>query len=478
MPAIDLSTASSLLVTALWIVSLAFIPLVLLRKKEPASTFAWIFVLLAFPALGVVLFWYLGRDRIRRPVRTRLAVNRPVRSKLDDRVSGSFARPVHASLIDSAPPELRGVMRLALRMGRAEIRPGNAVEVLVGAPASYDALVAAIEAAKDHVHLEYYVFRGDVSGKRVIRALEAAAERGVEVRVLYDGFGSAGLGPSLRALKKKGGKKAAFFPLDPIRKAATINLRNHRKVAVIDGLVGFCGGVNIGDQFLPWRDVHLRIEGPAVAQLSAVFVEDWFFATREDLVAARYVPPLEAVGGSMMQIIESGPDQTLEAIHRLYFAAIASAQKRVWVTTPYFVPDRAILVALTTAASRGVDVRLITPSHSNWGVTQHAGRSFYEELLGGGVRIFEYQDGMLHTKTIAVDGRFATVGSANLDVRSFRLNFELIAVLYDEAIVKTMEGLFEEDLAKANEVTLTQWMKRGLGPRLKESVGRLLAPLL
>ncbi len=478
MPAIDLSTLSSLVVTALWAVSIAFIPLVLLRKKEPASTFAWIFVLLAFPALGVVLFWYLGRDRIRRPVRTRLAVNRPVRSRLDDRVSGSFARPEHRALIDAAPLELRGVMRLAFRMGRAEIRPGNAVDVLVGAPATYEALIAAIETARDHVHLEYYVFRADVVGKRIIAALEDAAERGVEVRVLYDGFGSAGLGRSLRPLRKKGGKKAAFFPLDPIRKAATINLRNHRKVAVIDGTVGFCGGVNIGDQFVPWRDVHLRIRGPAVAQLSAVFIEDWFFATREDLVAPRYVPPLEAMGDSMIQIIESGPDQALEAIHRLYFAAIASAQSRVWVTTPYFVPDRAILVALTTAASRGVDVRLITPSHSNWGVTQHAGRSFYEELLGAGVRIFEYHDGMLHTKTLAVDSRFATVGSANLDVRSFRLNFELIAVLYDEAIVKRFEALFEEDLERSSEVTLSEWNKRGLGPRLKESLGRLLAPLL
>ena len=478
MPAIDLGTVSSVVVTALWAVSIAFIPLVLLRKKEPASTFAWIFVLLAFPALGVVLFWYLGRDRIRRPVRTRLAVNQPVRTRIDGQVSGSFAAPDPRSLIDSAPAELRGVMRLALRMGRAEVRPGNVVEVLVGAPDTYDALIAAIGAARDHIHLEYYAFRADASGMRIIRALEEAASRGVAVRVLYDGFGSAGLGRSLRVLRKKGGKKAAFFPLDPIRKAATINLRNHRKVLVIDGVLGFCGGVNIGDQFVPWRDVHLRIEGPAVAQLSAVFVEDWFFATREDLVAPRYMPTVSAVGTSTMQIIESGPDQAHEAIHRLYFAAIASAQTRVWVTTPYFVPDRAILVALTTAASRGVDVRLITPAHSNWGVTLHAGHSFYEELLGAGVRVFEYHGGMLHTKTLAVDGRFATVGSANLDVRSFRLNFELIAVLYDEVSVRKMEALFEEDLVKSNEVLLAAWMKRGLGPRLKESVGRLLAPLL
>lgn len=481
MRGLDLASIASLVVTAFEVLALAFIPLVLLRKKEPASTFAWIFVLLAFPALGVVLFWYLGRDRIRRPLRTRKQVNERLRAKLRDRVSGSVSEGVRKTVIDEAPAELRGVMRLAARMGRAEVRPGNAVEVLVGAPATYAALEAAIEAARDHVHLQYYVFRADEVGGRIVRALERARERGVEVRLLYDGFGSAGLGPRLRSLRKKGGRSAAFFPLDPIRRAATINLRNHRKLVVVDGRVGLCGGVNVSDRFVGWRDVHLRFEGPAVAQLAAVFVEDWFFATREDLVDPRYVPDVPAAGSTTMQIVESGPDQTLERIHRLYFAAIASAQERVWVTTPYFVPDRAIFVALTTAASRGVDVRLLTNAHSNWGLTQHAGRSFYEELLAAGVRILEYEgDGaaMLHTKTLVVDGRFGTVGSANLDVRSFRLNFELIAVLYDAAIVRQLEGLFTEDAGHAREVTATEWEKRGQRARLLESIGRLMSPLL
>lgn len=314
-----------------------------------------------------------------------------------------------------------------------------------------------------------------------MRALERARERGVEVRLLYDAFGSAGLGPRLRSLRKKGGRSAAFFPLDPIRRAATINLRNHRKLVVVDGKVGLCGGVNVSDRFVGWRDVHLRVEGPAVAQLAAVFAEDWFFATREDLVDPRYVPDPPPAGATTMQIVESGPDQTLERIHRLYFAAIAAAQERVWVTTPYFVPDRAIFMALTTAAARGVDVRLLTNARSNWGLTQHAGRSFYEELLAAGVRILEYEGergAMLHTKTLVVDGRFATVGSANLDVRSFRLNFELIAVLYDAGLVRQLEGLFTEDAAHAREVLPAAWEKRSHGARLLESIGRLMSPLL
>lgn len=478
MPGLSLSTLASLLVTAAEVLAIAFIPLVLLRKKEPASTFAWIFVLLAFPALGVVLFWYLGRDRVRRPVRTRQAVNQPLRVRLLDRVSGQVSSTQRRTVIDAAPPELRGVMRLAASMGRADVRTGNAVELLVGAPKTYDALVAAIDGARDHVHLQYYVFRADVAGSRIVRALEAARDRGVEVRVLYDAFGSAGLGRHLRSLRKKGGRSAAFFPLDPIRKAATINLRNHRKLAVVDGHLGFCGGINVSDRFALWKDVHLRVEGPAVAQIAAVFAEDWFFATREDLVADRYVPTIAPCGPTTMQVVESGPDTTLERIHRLYFAAIASAQSRVWITTPYFVPDRAIFVALTTAAARGVDVRVLTNAHSNWGITQHAGRSFYEDLLASGVRVLEHEGAMLHTKTLVVDGQLATVGSANVDVRSFRLNFELIAVLYDDAIVKQLEALFEEDASHAKQIHASAWAERGIGARLLESLGRLMSPLL
>lgn len=478
MPAIDLTTLASLLVTAAEVLAIAFIPLVLLRKKEPASTFAWIFVLLAFPALGVVLFWYLGRDRVRRPLRMRKAVNEPLRTRLLDRISGRTSDAERRALIDAAPSELRGVMRLASSLGRADVRTGNRVEVLVGAPKTYDALVAAIEAATDHVHLQYYVFRADDAGSRIVHALEAARDRGVEVRLLYDAFGSAGLGPRLRALRKKGGLSAAFFPLDPVRKAATINLRNHRKLTIVDGRVGFCGGVNVSDRFVPWRDVHLRVEGPAVAQLAATFAEDWFFATREDLVADRYVPVAPPAGPTTMQIVESGPDQTIERIHRMYFAAIAAAQTRVWVTTPYFVPDRAILMALTTAAARGVDVRILTNAHSNWGITQHAGRSFYEELLGAGVRVLEYEGGMLHTKTLVVDGQFATVGSANVDVRSFRLNFEASCFMHGAALNAALASVFDADLERSVEVTRQTLAGQSRFAQVKEAAAHLFSPLM
>jgi cardiolipin synthase len=477
---LDLTTLGQVLVTCAEVVSLLFIPLVLLRRKEPSSTFAWILVLLAFPALGIVLFWYLGRDRVRRPVRTRLAVAASLRQRLGDRLSGSVSVTdvERHSLIDAQPEELRGVMRVASKMGRAPLVQGNRVSLLVGAEKTYASLVEAIDAAQRQVHLEFYAFRKGKTTQVVIDALERAALRGVKVRLLYDAFGSMGVNSSLKTLRKHGGQARPFFPLDPIRRAATINLRNHRKLVVVDGTLGYCGGINVGDDFVPWRDVMMRIEGPAVAPLQAIFLEDWFFASREELDSDASFPPLQPHGETVMQIVQSGPDESLETIHRLYFTAIASARTSVWISTPYFVPDRAVLVALQTAALRGVDVRIVLPAHSNFPITKWAGESFFEELLEAGVRIYEYGPEMLHTKALIVDGRFATVGSANLDVRSFRLNFELIAVLYDAHWVEELTRLHREDQARSKELSLAVWSRRGINTRVKEGMGRLLSPML
>jgi cardiolipin synthase len=475
---VDFSTAVSAAATLIGFVSIGFIPLVLLRRKDPAATFAWILVLIFVPVLGVVLFWFLGRDRMRRPVRDRSRASADVRGRIHVRLSGQFDHALLERRLARQPEEQRGVMRLASTLGKMGIVAGNDVRVLVGAEEKIGALIEAIHAARDHVHLEYYIFKGDATGRRVIDALLRAIERGVHVRLLYDGFGSVGLRRHLRALIKAGGHAAPFFPLSLLRRAWTVNLRNHRKLAVIDGEVGFAGGINVGDMFLPWRDVHLRVEGPVVAELAAVFVADWYLATRLDLVDACFFPSVETRGDATVQIMQSGPDESAEAIHHLYFAAIASSRERVYLTTPYFVPDRAMSVALRTAALRGVEVRLIVPRRSNHLVTFHAGRSFYDELLSAGVHVHEYVPGMVHTKAMVVDGRFASVGSANLDVRSFRLNFELVAVLYEREGVERLEALFLEDLEKTEEVDLASWRRRPVVTKVKEGLGRLMSPLL
>lgn len=471
-------TIESIAAAVILTLSLGCIPLVLLRHKEPASATAWILTLIFLPVVGVILFWFLGRDRIRRPARAKASSDFTVRDRM--LALSSMPRRLEWDPSDrEAPFDQHGVMRLAAKVGRRNITGSNRVDLLVGAPTTYEAQLQAIAAARDHVHLEYYIVRDDEQGRRFLDALVEAARRGVYVRLLCDGFGSRQLGKRFfRPLLEAGGYVAQFLPIDPIRAAWTLNMRNHRKLMVVDGHIAFTGGINIGQQFLQWRDVHLRIEGPAALQLQAIFVEDWYFATRWDLTDAAFFPVCTPVGSSVLQIVDSGPDTRIESIHRLYFAAIAAARRRVLVTTPYFVPDRALLVALQTAAMRGVEVRLVVPKHSNHRVTYHAGRSFYEELLSAGVQIHEYALGMLHTKTIIVDGEFATVGSANLDLRSFRLNFELIAVLWDQQTVRQLEAVFAEDLTHTELQRLEDWEGRPWTMRFKEGVGRLCSPLL
>jgi cardiolipin synthase len=265
-----------------------------------------------------------------------------------------------------------------------------------------------------------------------------------------------------------------------------VNLRNHRKIVIVDGNVAFTGGFNIGDEYrgqMPgvgtWRDVHLRIEGPAAAELQRVFFQDWAFATRETISPEDYFPrEPDACGSATIAIVPSGPDTRTEAIHRLFFGAIVGAQREILVTTPYFVPTESIMVAMELAALRGVDVKLILPGRSNHSVTFHAGRSFYAQLLDAGVDILEYQPGIVHAKTLVADSQVALVGSANMDMRSFRLNFEVHALVHDETTAAKLHDSFEDNAAKSRGVPKSEWDARRWTLRVKEGASRLVSPLL
>jgi len=264
------------------------------------------------------------------------------------------------------------------------------------------------------------------------------------------------------------------------------NLRNHRKIVVVDGRVAFTGGVNIGDEYTgrkkrvgPWRDTHLRIEGPAAYHFQEVFAEDWHFATGEDPIEESWFPDPELSGEAMVQVVASGPDTDTQPIQRIFFAAITSARRRVWLTTPYFVPDQAMLAALETAALRGVDVRLLLPARSDMRLVLYAGRSYYDQLLTHGVQIYEYLQGVLHAKTMVVDETWATVGSANMDTRSFRLNFEINAAIYGPDFANQLGKVFLRDLKSAREVTREELaQRRHVGRRVMESFARILSPVL
>jgi cardiolipin synthase len=467
-----------------WAVALALVPFVLVRRKEPSATIAWILTLVLLPPLGATLFLLFGRDRVRLPAKRKREIDAIVRAQVAAlRDEPATERTSHLVL---ASPFERSLFRVAQGLSHLRASSGNKAEVLVEGDAMYAALGAAIDAARHHVHAQYYLIRNDATGSWFRDRLVAAAKRGVTVRLLMDGFGCFALGRGWRRpLLKAGVLVADFLPMRTVL-LQPVNLRNHRKIVVVDGNTAFTGGFNIGDEYrgqMPgvgtWRDVHLRIEGPAAAELQRIFFQDWAFATREPIAPEDYFPrEPDACGDATIAVVPSGPDTRTEAIHRLFFGAIVGAQREVLVTTPYFVPTESILVAMELAAMRGVDVKLVLPAHSNHSVTFHAGRSFYAQLLDAGVDIREFQPGMVHAKTLVADSQVALIGSANMDMRSFRLNFEVHTLVHDETTAAHLHRSFEENVAQSRRVPIEEWNARRWTLRVKEGASRLVSPLL
>jgi cardiolipin synthase A/B len=471
-----------------WAVALALVPLVLVRRKEPSSTIAWILALVFLPAVGTLLFLLFGRDRVRWPAKRKRELDAVVRAQLEEARKGSDEAARISQAPEPASPLERALFRLGAELTHRRATEGNKVDVLTDGNATYDALGAAIDAAKHHVHAQYYLIRDDATGAWFRDRLVAAAQRGVAVRLLLDGFGCFALGASWKKpLRKAGAKVGEFLPMRSVL-LQPVNLRNHRKIVVVDGELAFTGGFNVGDEYRgqmagvgAWRDVHLRIEGPAAGELQRVFFQDWAFATGEAIPAEGYFPATHlARGTATVAIVPSGPDTRTEAIHRLFFGAIAGAEREVLVTTPYFVPTESLVVAMEVAAMRGVDIKLVLPmpGHSNHTVTMHAGRSFYTPLLEAGVNVLEYELGMVHAKTLVADRQVSLVGSANMDLRSFRLNFEIHALVHDAATAGAVCAAFKSYEVKSQRVALDAWNARSWTLKLKEGAARLVSPML
>ena len=478
-----LPAAVHILSVALWVVALALVPFVLIRRKEPSATIAWILTLVFLPALGAALFLLFGRDRVRWPARRKRALDAVVRARVEAHQRGAATSELAAPPLEN---ELeRSLFRVGACLTHLRASSGNRVEVLVEGNATYESIGAAIDGARHHVHAQYYLIRNDATGRWFRDRLVAAAKRGVVVRLLLDGFGCFPLGASWkRPLTKAGVRVGEFLPMRSVL-LQPVNLRNHRKIIVVDGRTAFTGGYNVGDEYrgrMPglgdWRDVHLRIEGPAAAELQRVFFQDWAFATNEPISPEDYFPQVPAAGDATVAVVPSGPDTRNEAIHRLFFGAIVGAEREVLVTTPYFVPTESLLVAMEVAAMRGVDLQLLLPGRSNHSVTFHAGRSFYSQLLEAGIDLREYEPGIVHAKTLVADGRVALVGSANMDLRSFRLNFEVHALVHDATTAARLVEAFRADAAQGRRVALASWRERPWTMRIKEGASRLVSPLL
>ena len=473
------------LVTALTIIEALYVLLlsgwILLEKRSPAATLAWIFGLIALPGTGFVIYFFLGPRRVRRRRLRRLRAKNAVTHPALEAEALSIRDP--AAFRDAAQ-----LSQLVESVNKAPLALATRAEVLIDGAETYASILDAVAAAQAHVHVLYYIFEPDETGRALRDALLARARAGVKVRVLVDAVGSARarrrsdfFGPLLAA----GAEVGAWSPLGPAALwGRVLNFRNHRKIVIVDGRIGFCGGINIADEentkLRPqgWRDTHLRLEGPCVAQLQLVFLEDWCYAKGRAPQDPGLFPREPATTGELVQILDSGPDKEHETIKAAYFAAIGVASSRVWLTTPYFIPDEAMSFALMAAALRGVDVRLLLPTKSDSRTVTAAGRSHYDGLLRSGVRIFEYQPRMLHAKTLVVDDWLGSVGTANFDNRSFRLNFEVAALVYGKQVAAALAAAFESDLTEAKQITTASRLRLKLGQRLFEGGARLLSPML
>ncbi len=460
-----------------YVLSWLAIPHVLLAGKRPAATLAWVWSILLFPYLGAIAYFAFGADRIKR---------RRLRRIAHRAIPEHDQSPRASSALEAAAPQIQALLKGLVNINRIPLSTADHVDLLVDASEFYPRLREAIRQARHHVHIEFFIWRDDRHGQEFVELLAAAAQRGVVVRLLLDQIGCIGVSRHFfQPLVDAGGHFSWFYTLPFGRHVRFVNLRNHRKIQIIDGAMAFVGGMNLGDEYARprgdadyWRDAQLELRGNVVVHLQEAFATDWLFATEERIDAPEYYPDREVQGAHLCQVIAGGPDLPREPIPKSLVALLNSAQRRVWIATGYFVPDILVLAALQLCAARGVEVRLLISEKSDHPLLVKVGRSYYEELLRFGVQVFEYSVGINHAKTILVDDDWLMVGSANSDNRSMRLNFELNVLVQAPQAARELAAMLGEDFAASREITLLDFLHRPLRRRLLEAALRPFAPLL
>jgi cardiolipin synthase len=459
--------------------------LVFFERRNPTATWAWLMVLSFLPFVGFILYLFFGQNLQKE----KLFYQKGEEDKYQRRFSleEKKLKDKKIRFHDTAIRRFRDMIQLNFTCAQALFTQDNQVEIYTSGLAKFDALIKSLRSAKKFIHMEYYIFRNDTIGKIILQILEKKAAEGVEIKLIYDAIGAVNLSSySFHKLKKNKGKVAPFFPSFLYYINLRINYRNHRKIAIIDGYEAFIGGFNIGDEYLGhsnilgyWRDTHLKIQGGAVEAIERQFLLDWHFASEEKLeFAEKYFPEKKMEGLTGIQIVSSGPDSEWKSIKNSYFKIISSAEKNIYIQTPYLVPDDSILDALKIAALSGVDIRVMVPSKPDQILVHWVSFAYVGELLEAGIRCFAYNKGFLHSKTIVADGIVGSVGSANMDVRSFNLNFEINAFIYDRKVAQQLEQIFINDLKECSEITQEIYARRPVAAKFKESVSRLFSPLL
>ncbi len=484
MSVVDLLELRSWIIGALTVIlALGMSGHVVLHKRDPRAAAGWVGLIWFVPIVGSLLYVLLGINRIKRRAAALRRLGHDARQRPPDTFTDWHA------VTDKLSEQRGHLAGLARMVGRVAGRPlvsGNRIEALVNGDEAYPRMLDAIDAAEHTLGLSTYIFDHDRAGERFLDALGRAVTRGVEVRVLIDAFGSRYSWPSMvRALRRKRVTVARFLEAVKPWRIPFLNLRIHRKILVVDGRVGFTGGMNIRAGHVlndlprrPVEDLHFRVEGPVVEHLAEAFTEDWAFSTEEVLTGENWFPELEMAGSILARGIADGPDEDFDRLHLTLLAAVATAQRRICVVTPYFLPDRELISALNVAAMRGVAVTIVLPAVSNQPLVKWASTAHLWRLLERGCRVFASPAPFDHTKLTLVDGAWVLLGSANWDDRSLRLNFEFDLECYDEDLSERLGRVVEAKLSSAREVTKADVDARSLPVRLRDGTARLLSPYL
>lgn len=477
---VDVISLAAIVLVAQWMIRIVLIPIVL-RRHRPAVATTWLIVVFFEPFIGLIIYLVIGRQLVGRK---RIEHHERVALEVEQRIKGQFLQD-HAVEVDQLPHHRRDLARLAQTLSGMPAVNGNSIALISATETVIERLIADIDAAEHHVHLLFYIYAADSTGMRVAEALTRAADRGVTCRVLMDSQGSpAALERITPRMRSRGVQVVEMLPAGLLRRGvARIDVRNHRKLAIIDGRIGYTGSQNIVDSDYGgkfegvWRDLMIRVEGPVLTQLQAVFFEDWAAETNEAL-PDDLLPDLEPVGETLAIAVPSGPSLRQGAFRDIMLAAINEADERVIMTTPYLVLDEPTLLSLQIRARAGVRVDVVVPERSNNRLVNLASRAQYESLLSAGVNLHLHQDGLLHAKSMSIDGTISLIGSGNMDRRSFEVNYELSLLMAGGKVAEELVELQHRYMSESRVLTMEEWGSRSRWERMAQDSAKLFSAVL
>ncbi len=462
---------------------------IIINARTPNKALSYLMIVILVPVLGIILYFSVGFDyRKKKLYQKKINIDNDSFPELKEEAMAFSSKKVenYRTRLDYFYPLANAKNITHLNSNE------NDVEVLINGEEKFEEVLKSLKSAKNHIHIEYYIYQNDEIGNQIADILIKKAKEGITVRFIYDDFGSSGIRKRfVDRLKEVGIEAFSFYTIHFLTFANRLNYRNHRKIIVIDGRVGYVGGINVSDEYINrkhsknrkyWRDTHCKITGLAVHNLQFIFLTDWNFCSRQNIGFSSILFPsrqkADKIKDCFVQILASGPDSDYPDILFSYIQAVLLSRKEILLTTPYFIPDKAFLDALKIVSMSGVTVKLLVPKNADSKIVSVASKSYYSELLQAGIQLYEYKKGFVHAKTAVFDNHVSFIGTANLDNRSFDLNFEVNALIYNKDIAHKLSSQFENDLRVADEIILSKWATRSLSQKFIEKVSRLISPLL